>query len=41
MARINLVSFIEVEDEHHGHLFTLTFAEAVAISRTPPSPPAG
>ena len=28
---LNLSSFIEVEDEAHEHLFTLTFAEAVKI----------
>ena len=28
---LNLASFIEVEDEAHEHLFTLTFAEAVRV----------
>ena len=28
---MNLSSFIEVEDEDHTHLFTLSFGEAVTI----------
>jgi len=28
---MNLSSFIEVEDEDHAHLFTLSFAEAITI----------
>ena len=32
-GRLNLASFIEVEDENHVHLFTVTFAEAVDIER--------
>jgi hypothetical protein len=30
-GQLNLASFIEVEDENHVHLFTVTFAEAVDI----------
>ena len=32
-GRLDLTSFIEVEDENHVLLFTLTFAEAVEIRR--------
>lgn len=32
-GQLDLSSFIEVEDENHVHLFTLTFAEAVEIRR--------
>lgn len=31
MGELDLSSFIEVEDEEHRYLFTLTFADAVAI----------
>ncbi len=30
-GRLDLASFIEVEDENHIHLFTITFGEAVRI----------
>lgn len=36
-GRLDLTAFIEVEDEAHNRLFTLTFADAVAV-RTVPDP---
>jgi hypothetical protein len=42
-GRLDLTSFIEVEDEAHRLLFTLTFAEAVTVNSIPdparPRPP--
>jgi hypothetical protein len=42
-GRLDLTSFIEVEDEAHRLLFTLTFAEAVTVNSVPdparPRPP--
>jgi hypothetical protein len=32
-GRLDLASFIEVEDESHVHLFTVTFEEAVSVQR--------
>jgi hypothetical protein len=34
-GRLDLTSFIEVEDEAHRLLFTLTFAEAVTVNSIP------
>jgi hypothetical protein len=34
-GRLDLTSFIEVEDEAHRLLFTLTFAEAVRVNTIP------
>ena len=34
-GRLNLASFIEVEDENHELLFTVTFEEAVEIDPRP------
>ena len=34
-GRLNLTSFIEVEDETHKLLFTITFAEAVTVNTVP------
>ncbi|MEA3040042.1 MAG: hypothetical protein QOE79_2555 [Sphingomonadales bacterium] len=34
-GRLDLTSFIEVEDEAHRLLFTLTFAEAVRVNTVP------
>ena len=42
-GQLDLTSFIEVEDEAHRLLFTLTFAEAVTVNSMPdparPRPP--
>jgi hypothetical protein len=34
-GRLDLTSFIEVEDDAHRLLFTLTFAEAVTVNSIP------
>lgn len=31
-GEINLASFVEIEDEHHRLLMTITFADAVRVS---------
>jgi len=42
-GQLDLTSFIEVEDQTHNLLFTLTFAEAVTVNSVPdparPRPP--
>lgn len=36
---LNIASFIEIEDEHHALLATVTFAEVVETTDTVPRPP--